>query len=95
MPSHSQQHPEPTPSNKRKKVSSPIPEEPMFPFTFRPERPLPPFNKSTYEQNANEIVKLFFNVFQSVLDDVSSFDELKKINPTIVKNKISNIYYNG
>lgn len=93
----SQPNPQPQP-NKKRKVLSPINIPPLFPFNFGPKNPLPP---NPRERNHGEVqdedfniqfIDSFYNFFRSVLTDIESFEELKKIDSQYLKDKIINFY---
>lgn len=93
-------HPPPTPeinTNKKRKAQSPISnvlQPPMFPFRFGPKNPLPPVNREDYDLNSdhlqsNDFINNFFTFFQYVLNDIETFDQLKKINTEYVREKMN------
>lgn len=86
--------------NKKRKAQSPadISQQPqMFPFSFGPSQSI--LGQNSYITNdslgeTEEFISNFFKFFQSVLNDVNSFDDLKNINTDYVKNKLSIFYSN-
>ncbi|CAG9839098.1 unnamed protein product [Diabrotica balteata] len=69
--------------NKKRKATSPIQisnPPPMFPFNFGPEKPINMPSRDNFESDmSDEFIKGFFTVFQKVLSEVKSFEELSTI----------------
>lgn len=82
-------------NNKKRKAHSPInisSHPPMFPFSFGPDKPIPPFQRDAMEVESGDtelFVKNFFKFFQCVLNDIETFDDIKNIDTEYVKNKIN------
>lgn len=94
---------------KKRRIQSPnneITQAPMFPRSFGPSKPVFQFkNNSTNEnmeiesmqsneENDTTFIQTFFQVFKNILEDISSFEELQKVDIQFVTDRLYKMNHN-
>lgn len=81
--------------NKKRKASSPPPNEVMFPFRFGPSQPLPlniNSNPNVESQFLDNLMDCFSNYFVALLEHIRTLDNIPSIDSNVIKNDMKKVW---